>query len=272
MAYEVKNLLNNDDIEQLDQNGCMRVIQYKRDLSILPWTAEMAYYASQMGCHKRQILCQLNQRPGVIVQNGMMQWMLGEITVATDVKGVGDLAHKFLKGAVTNESPIKPRYTGKGLFMLEPTYKHILLLNVADWGGAVTLDDGMFLAAEDTLRITTQRRSNISSAMFGNMGLWNTMIQGNGILAVECDCPKEELVEINLQNDTLKVDGNFVVAWSSSLQFTTERSTKTLIGSAVSGEGLVNVFRGTGKLWMMPVMGTSAEDRAAAFTAHVTNN
>lgn len=85
MAYEVKNLLNNDDIEQLDQNGCMRVIQYKRDLSILPWTAEMAYYASKMGCHKRQILCQLNQRPGVIVQNGMMQWMLGEITVATDV-------------------------------------------------------------------------------------------------------------------------------------------------------------------------------------------
>lgn len=117
--------------------------------------------------------------------------MLGEITVATDVKGVGDLAHKFLKGAVTNESPIKP---------------------------------------------------------------------------------KEELVEINLQNDTLKVDGNFVVAWSSSLQFTTERSTKTLIGSAVSGEGLVNVFRGTGKLWMMPVTVTSTEDRAAAFAAHVTNN
>ena len=35
-----------------------------------------------------------------------------------------------------------------------------------------------------------------------------------------------------------------------------ERSTKTLIGSAVSGEGLVNVYRGTGKVLMSPVAPT----------------
>ena len=31
-----------------------------------------------------------------------------------------------------------------------------------------------------------------------------------------------------------------------------ERSGKSLIGSAASGEGLVNVYRGTGKVLMMP--------------------
>ena len=50
----------------------------------------------------------------------------------------------------------------------------------------------------------------------------------------------------------LKVDGNFVIAWSGSLNFTVERSGKSLIGSAASGEGLVNVYRGTGRLLMMP--------------------
>ena len=43
------------------------------------------------------------------------------------------------------------------------------------------------------------------------------------------------------------------VAWTAGLEFTVERSGKTLIGSAASGEGLVNVYRGTGKVLMSPV-------------------
>ena len=75
---------------------------------------------------------------------------------------------------------------------------------------------------------------------------------GSGIFCIESDCPKEELIEITLQNDVLKVDGNYAIAWSKSLDFTVERSGKSLIGSAASGEGLVNVYRGTGKVLMMP--------------------
>ena len=59
-------------------------------------------------------------------------------------------------------------------------------------------------------------------------------------------------MEITLHNDVLKIDGIFAIAWSGSLEFTVERSGKSLIGSAASGEGLVNVYRGTGKVLMMP--------------------
>ena len=48
-----------------------------------------------------------------------------------------------------------------------------------------------------------------------------------------------------------------VIAWSGSLDFTVERSGKSLIGSAASGEGLVNVYRGTGKLLLAPVDNTN---------------
>lgn len=44
-----------------------------------------------------------------------------------------------------------------------------------------------------------------------------------------------------------------VIAWSGSLEFTVERSGKSLIGSAASGEGLVNVYSGTGKVLLAPV-------------------
>lgn len=58
---------------------------------------------------------------------------------------------------------------------------------------------------------------------------------------------------MELQNDVLKVDGNFAIAWSDTLEFSVERSGKSLIGSAASGEGLVNVYRGTGKVLLAPI-------------------
>lgn len=252
MGYKIENLLQNDDITQLDCKGSMRTIQYERDLSVMPHTAQTAYFASKMNVHKRQLLCQIDDH-GIITQAGAMQWTLGNVNATTGIKGAGDLLGKAFKGSVTGESMIKPEYTGKGLLMLEPTYKHILLIDLDEWGGSIALDDGMFLACEDTVKLGIERRKNVSSAVFGGMGLFNIRADGHGILAAECDCPREELIEITLQKDVLKVDGNFVVAWSSGLTFTTERSGKTLIGSAASGEGLVNVYRGTGKLWMMPV-------------------
>lgn len=108
------------------------------------------------------------------------------------------------------------------------------------------------MACESTLKHKTVMRSNISSAIAGGEGLFNLILNGDGKFCIEFECPKEELIEITLQNDVLKVDGNYVIAWSGSLEFTVERSGKTLIGSATSGEGLVNVYHGSGKILMMP--------------------
>ena len=83
-------------------------------------------------------------------------------------------------------------------------------------------------------------------------------MQGNGVAALESNVPEDELIEVILENDELKIDGNLAVCWSSNLEFTVERSTKILVGSAVSGEGLVNVYRGTGRVLMCPVAPTTS--------------
>ena len=44
------------------------------------------------------------------------------------------------------------------------------------------------------------------------------------------------------------------IAWSSTLEFKVEKSSKSLVGSAVSGEGFVNVYRGTGKVLVAPTV------------------
>ena len=250
--YQINNFFNNDDVKMKESMGAFSIIEYQRDLSVMPENAMTAYYASQMNVRKRQVVCDV-AKSNVTVQAGAMQWMVGDVKATTGLKGVGDLFSKAVRGSVTGESAIKPEYTGNGTLVLEPTYKHILLLDVADWNGSVVLDDGLFLACESSLKQKAVMRSNLSSAVAGNEGLFNLGIQGKGVLCLESPCPKEELVEITLNNDVLKVDGNFAIAWSGSLDFTVERSGKSLIGSAASGEGLVNVYRGTGKVLLAPV-------------------
>lgn len=236
----------------IDSLGAFSVVEYQRDLSVMPETAMEAFYASQMNVRKRQVVCDVS-KSNVTVQAGAMQWMVGNVKATTGIKGVGDLFGKAVRGSVTGESAIKPEYTGDGTLVLEPTYQHILLLDLSKWNGSVVLDDGLFLACESSLKHKAVMRSNLSSAVAGNEGLFNLGIQGNGIVCLESPCPKEELVEVTLDKDVLKVDGNFAIAWSGSLEFTVERSGKSLLGSAASGEGLVNVYRGTGKVLLAPV-------------------
>ena len=251
--YQIKNLLENDDIRVLTELGPFTVIEYLRDLSVSPANAATAYFASEMNVRRRQVICDL-KKANITLQAGAMQWMVGNVNATTGIKGVGDLFGKAIRGKATGESAIKPEYTGNGTLVLEPTYKYILLEDVADWNGSLILEDGLFLACDSNLTHKAVMRSNLSSAVAGGEGLFNLGLSGSGVVALECPCPREEFIEINLQDDVLKIDGNMAIAWSGSLDFTVERSGKTLIGSAASGEGLVNVFRGTGRVLMAPVL------------------
>lgn len=250
--YQIRNFTDNDDIRTLQEMGPFRVIEYTRDLSVAPQNAQEAYFCNEMNIRKRQVICTLGAS-NITLQAGAMQWMLGDVHATTGIKGVGDLFGKAIRGKMTGESAIKPEYTGNGLLVLEPTYKHILLLDVGAWNGSIVIEDGMFLACDASLKHKAVMRSNFSSAAAGNEGLFNLGLQGNGVVCLESNVPKEELVEIELHDDVLKIDGNMAIAWSGSLEFTVERSGKSLIGSAASGEGLVNVYRGSGRVLMAPV-------------------
>ena len=130
--YQIKNFMENDDVKVIDSLGAFSVVEYQRDLSVMPETAMEAFYASQMNVRKRQVVCDVS-KSNVTVQAGAMQWMVGNVKATTGIKGVGDLFGKAVRGSVTGESAIKPEYTGDGTLVLEPTYQHILLLDLSKW-------------------------------------------------------------------------------------------------------------------------------------------
>ncbi len=253
LMFKINNLANQTSHIVTEQKGIFSIVEYNVDFSVAPCNAMEEYYMSQMNVKRKQAIANLNGKVGLVLQAGAMQYIVGNVQATTGLKGVGDFLGKMVKSSVTKESAIKPEYVGTGVLVTEPTYKYLLTENVGDWTGGLVMEDGMFLACESTVKHEIQARSSLSSAALGNEGLFNLRLAGNGVCVLESNVPRSEIVEIDLQDDVLKIDGGFAICWSGSLSFTVERSGKTLLGSAASGEGLVNVYKGTGKVWLAPL-------------------
>lgn len=255
---QIENL-QNENRKYAKSIGNFHVLEYVQDASVSPMNAMNEYFMSKMNVRRRQVVIDIDKDHSAVIQAGAMQWMGGNVQATSGVKGIGDFLGKALKGAVTKETAVKPEYVGEGCLVLEPTYKYIILADIGKWGPAgMTIEDGMFLACDANVKSKVVARKNLSSAVLGSEGLFNLSLHGNGVAALESNVPEDELIEVILENDELKIDGNLAVCWSSNLEFTVERSTKTLVGSAVSGEGLVNVYRGTGRVLMCPVAPTTS--------------
>lgn len=266
MPYQIQNLEN--QTRKVTQSlGRWHLLECMQDPSVLPDNAMTNYFMAKMGVRKRQVFCDIDDAkyPHAVLQAGAMQWMSGNVQVRTGVKGAGDMVGKMFRGAATGESAVKPEYSGQGQLFLEPTFKHIIFQDVSQWGpSGIVLEDGAFLACDGSLQQTLNRRSNFSSAAAGGEGLFNLCLTGQGVAVIESPVPFAELIAVDLSNDQLKIDGSYAVAWSGSLQFTVERTTPSLIGSAASGEGLVNVYRGTGRVLMCTTAGTGSMYQAGS--------
>lgn len=59
-------------------------------------------------------------------------------------------------------------------------------------------------------------------------------------------------MRLQLNNEKLSVDGNFALLRKGRIEFKVEKSSKSLLGSATGGEGLLQTFTGTGEVWLAP--------------------
>ena len=261
--YRINNLLDNENIKVTYEMGPVRVLEHYRNMSMENLTDVAANYRySQMNVRNRQALITLDNS-SFMVSAGAMQWTVGNVALSSNVKGIGDYFGKTLSGMATGESAVKPVYTGTGLLMLEPTLKHLLPIRVEDWGGGIVLTDGAFLGCETSVSLTVQRNAGLRTGLAGE-GFFNIKCTGNGVLLLESPVPYAHLVEVEMADDEMRIDGNMAVAWSASLDYTTECAVKSdsaekkgllgkmkdAVASSTTGEGYVNAFRGKGKILM----------------------
>ncbi len=240
-------------IDQFESGGLrVEVLEYEKLLGLTNATmAQQVYFMEKQNIRVRQIALYLNNEK-VTIEKGAMSYFQGNIEMVSGVT-LGNALGRMIRGAVTGEHMAQPEYTGTGLLVLETSFKHFLVLELAQ-GESIIVDDGMFYCAQGSVTVKAVAQQNISSAVAGGESIFQQQLTGPGLIILESIVPMCEIDVIEMQNDVLRVDGNFAVLRSAGLGFTVERSDKTLIGSAVSGEGLVNVYRGTGQVWLAPTI------------------
>ena len=254
MNYDAIGTRENVKVIDSSQNKNMKIdiLEYQKLLGGRnPYSAEMMVHMERQGMKARQAAIYLTN-DCVKVEPGALSYMKGNIEMVSGVTA-GNLLGRMFTGAVTGESTAQPEYRGTGMVVLEPTFKHLFTVELQP-NEEIIVDKGMFFAAQGSATVSAYMQRNISSAALGGEGIFQTSIKGPGLCILECAVPFCEIDIVELQNDTLKVDGNFAVLRTGGIDFTVERSARTLVGSAVSGEGLVNVYRGTGQVWLAPTL------------------
>lgn len=254
MEYNAIGTRENVKIIDSSENAAMKVdiLEYQRLMGGKNiYSAQRMYFMEKENIKARQAAIYL-KNTSVKVEPGSMSYFRGNLEMVSGVTPQ-NLLGRVLTGAVTGEAAAQPEYRGTGMLVLEPTFKHLLTIDLQS-GEEIIVDKGMFMAAQGSANVSPFMQRNISSAALGGEGIFQISIKGPGLCILECAVPFCEIDIIDLENDTLKVDGNFAVLRTKNIDFTVERSAKTLIGSAVSGEGLVNVFRGTGQVWLAPTI------------------
>ena len=179
-------------------------------------------------------------------ESGAMYYTRGNLTMESKAPSIGG----FLKAAVTGESIFRPTYSGTGELYLEPTAMgiHIMELSGESW----ILENGSYYGSDMGIEVDVHREKALTAFKSGEGFMdFQTKISGTGRVLVVAPGPVEE---INLENDKLVVDGKFAFARSAGLQYSAEKASKSIIGSITSGEGMVRVYQGTGKVLMSPFM------------------
>ncbi len=268
MVYNAIGTRENIKIIDSASHGGVKIdiMEYQKLMGSTNTQAAMdLYFMEKQNIRVRQAAVYI-ENDMVTVQPGAMSYFQGPLEMVSGLTP-GNALGRLFSGAVTGEGAAQPEYKGSGMLVLEPTFNHLLLLQLDR--EEIIVDKGMFYCAQGGVTVKPSMQRNISSALAGGEGLFQISLSGTGLVILECPVPSCEIDVIELQNDTLRVDGNFAVLRSAGLDFTVERSAKTLLGSAASGEGLVNVYRGTGSVWLAPtikVYHTISAARAAGLT------
>ncbi len=175
---------------------------------------------------------------------GALHYMKGLIQLESKTPS----AKGFLKSMVTQESIFRPTYTGTGeIFFGPPTFGEYTMLDLAN--EAWVLDKGAYVCSDIAIDVGVYTNKAISGLLSGE-GFFQTKVEGSGRLVIHSDGPLEA---IDLQSERLAVDGKFAVARHANLNFSVQKAAKGLLGSMTSGEGLLNIIEGTGRVLLSPV-------------------
>ncbi|MGV8980797.1 AIM24 family protein [Clostridium sp.] len=230
------------DTSTSGNNTIFEVLEYKKPRGGGVFNAASANTIhTQYGGEKlRQVRININGG-GVLVQPGELQFMKGPIQIEIQ-KNAPSASKGFFKNVGTGEASFTSKYYGKyGEIYLDPSYKYFYILELSN--EELILDDGMFYCCEDSIELSVHTNKNIATGLVSGDGFRQPKLSGSGIAVLESEVPFDEVLIYELNNETLKIDGNFSIVIRGKIETKIEKSKR---------EGYLQTFEGTGEVWIAP--------------------
>ncbi|HEX8431991.1 MAG TPA: AIM24 family protein [Longimicrobium sp.] len=214
--------------------------------------AEQVFTLNRAGVRLRQLRVRLTA-DAVRTEPGALQFLKGKVEMESNTgtgSGLGGLMKGALAAARTGETLFKPLYRGTGELYLEPTFGHLWLMQME--GETLFADQGLFFCCEDSVKVEAHKVESFSARMAGGEGRYQTRVSGAGLVVFRIPVPRAEIVELTLEDETVQVDGSFALLRTGDIHFSVEKASNSMMGAMTSGEGLLQTFRGTGRVWVAP--------------------
>jgi uncharacterized protein (AIM24 family) len=177
----------------------------------------------------------------VHAERGALSSMTGDITMDARLPSIG----RLLKSYLSEESAIRPTYTGSGIIFLESSFAGF---HVFEPGGETwILDSGTYWASEGPIALGAHREAIWTSFWAGEGFIdWQTKVSGPGKVVLTCSGPVEE---IQLEKGKPLVDnGKCVIARTADVSYGIRRATKSYLASLAAGEGYCRYYDGPGRV------------------------
>ena len=176
----------------------------------------------------------------VRVEGGALASVEGGVGVQVKVPSLP----RVVKSMLSEEAIIRPKCSGSGIIYLEPSLGgfHVLELQGESW----ILERGAYWASEAGVELGVYREPVITSFRTGEGFIdYKTRISGKGRAIFNTIGPLEE---VTLNNSELSIERSHVVGRTDGLSYKVRRVGRSIFSKVFSGEALMRVFAGTGRL------------------------
>lgn len=182
----------------------------------------------------------------VRIEAGALSYLEGNISVHSQlVPSVGGL----IKSLLADEAVYRPTYSGTGVITLESSLGGFHLLNLD--GESWILERGTYWASEGSVDVKFHRERVITGLWAGEGPVYlQTKVSGYGQVVLTTRGPVEE-IQLE-EGKKVAAEGKYVICRTGDVSFKVRRATKNFFGRFTSGEGLVRVYEGTGRILLNP--------------------
>lgn len=177
-------------------------------------------------------------------EGGSMVAMSPNIDLKSKKQGKGILG--MMKAVFSGEGLFISSYTANSevgeVLIAPPTPGDILSYELTEY--ALMAQNGAYLAGSPGITLTAK---GSLKALASGEGLFLQKITGNGTVFLNA---YGTIIENELKTgEVYKVDTGHIVAFEESVSYSIKKSSKSLISSLLSSEGLICEFRGPGKIY-----------------------